>query len=73
MENQDGHWVYSWCRWVERTDSCEDNSNKYHVQHTLTLERRSAHLQGKNDSYYTALPPIGHGDFFTDSDRYIMM
>ena len=28
MKNQDGHWVYCWwCRWVERTVWCEDDSN----------------------------------------------
>ena len=25
MKNQEGHWGYCWCRWVERTAQCEDN------------------------------------------------
>ena len=28
MKNQQGHWGYCWCRWVERTVWCEDNSTK---------------------------------------------
>ena len=27
MKNQDGHWVYCWCRLVERTVQCENNNN----------------------------------------------
>ena len=27
MKNQEGHWGYRWCRWIETTVSCEDNNN----------------------------------------------
>ena len=26
LKNQEGHWGYYWCRWVERTVYCEDNN-----------------------------------------------
>ena len=26
MKNQEGHWGYCWCPWVERTAWCEDNN-----------------------------------------------
>ena len=26
MKEQEGHWGYCWCRWVERTVWCEDNN-----------------------------------------------
>ena len=31
MKNQEGYWGYCWCRWVERTVSCEDNNNIWFV------------------------------------------
>ena len=27
IKNQEGHWGYRWCRWVEKTVSCENNNN----------------------------------------------
>ena len=29
MKNQEGHWGYCCCRWVERTVQCEDNNNNF--------------------------------------------
>ena len=37
MKNQEGHWGYCWCRWVEGTVECEDNDNKNNKNMINTL------------------------------------
>ena len=60
MKNQDGHWVYCWCRWVERFNvkTTTNDSNVTNIKHASAVSS-TLWLSG----WYAALQDVSHDTY----------
>ena len=59
MKNQHGHWAY-WCRWVERTVSCEDITHMVSVNATNAVLRAAREIRTRDGPKNPDIPLFLH-------------